>query len=64
MLKTEHAYVVLLNILIIFNDCPSFVYTIIHIKFYRLKFHGGVSLMTSTKRYNYYIIVLAMILTH
>ena len=29
----------------------------IHIKFYRLKFHGGVSVMASTKHY----VVLAML---
>ena len=45
----------LLNIL--FNDCLSLVYTMIHIKFYRLKFHGGVSVMASTKHY----VALAML---
>ena len=42
---------------ILFNDCPSLVYTMIHIKFYRLKFHGGVSVMASIKHY----VVLAML---
>ena len=52
----ETCICLLLNI-ILYNDCPSLVYTMIHIKFYRLKFHGGVSVMASTKHY----IVLAML---
>ena len=52
----ETCICLLLNI-ILYNDCPSLVYTMIHIKFYRLKFHGGVSVMASTKHY----VVLAML---
>ena len=53
----ETCICLLLNI--IYNDCLSlvYIYTMIHIKFYRLKFHGDVSVMASTKHY----VVLAML---